>query len=65
MSANLQASALLAIGLFNTLNAAKQEETLERRDALLEELRQLATRYPDDAAVREWVARIDSLLSWV
>ena len=48
---------LLAMGLYNTLFDAKQEEALERRDALLEELRQLARAYPDDAAVREQLAK--------
>jgi hypothetical protein len=32
---------------------ARQEEALERRDALLEELRHLAGNYPDDVAVHE------------
>ncbi len=30
---------------------------MDRRDALLEELRQLAAAYPNDAAVRERLAR--------
>jgi hypothetical protein len=44
---------LLAKGLFSTLLDATQEEALERRDALLAELRQLAEKYPDDAFFRE------------
>ena len=47
----------LAKGLFNTLSDAKAEEDLPRRDALLEELRALAARYPDDAAARERLAK--------
>ena len=43
---------LLAMGLCNTLVYAKQEKALQRRDALLDELRQLARTYPDDAGVR-------------
>ncbi len=46
----------LAKGLFNTLNHAKAEDDLARRDALLDELRALAGAYPDDAAVRELLA---------
>ncbi|MDA1100047.1 MAG: hypothetical protein O2967_13795, partial [Proteobacteria bacterium] len=42
----------LAKGLFNTLNHAEAEDDLERRDALLEELRSLAEAWPEDAAVR-------------
>jgi hypothetical protein len=48
----------LAKGLFNTLVDAKQEEALERRDALLEELRQLVQTYPQDGFLR----KIDQLL---
>lgn len=44
---------LVAMGLFNTLIAAKEEEDLAWRDALLDELRALATAHPDDPAVRE------------
>ncbi|MGH7121060.1 MAG: hypothetical protein ACREFP_19075 [Acetobacteraceae bacterium] len=47
----------LASVLYNTLNDAKAEERLERRDALLEELRALARAWPDDAAVRERLAK--------
>jgi len=47
---------LLAMGLFNTHLAAQQEGDLSRRDALLKELRALATAWPDDAAVRENLA---------
>ena len=54
----------LAKGLFNTLNDARQEEALERRDALLEELRQLARDYPDDAAVRESLAKACQTRWW-
>ncbi|MGB8770566.1 MAG: hypothetical protein WCC92_13175 [Candidatus Korobacteraceae bacterium] len=46
----------MAKGLYNTLNDAKQEGALKQRDALLEELRQLARAYPEDAAVREGLA---------
>jgi hypothetical protein len=52
-----EAVGLLAMGLFNTLVGAKAEEDLPRRDALLEELRALATAYPEDAAVREPLAK--------
>ncbi len=47
----------LARGLFNTLNAAKAEDDLARRDTLLEELRALARDRAEDAAVREPLAR--------
>ncbi|SCY32615.1 hypothetical protein SAMN05216420_104255, partial [Nitrosospira sp. Nl5] len=50
------ACTLIAMGLFNTLNRAKAEEDLPRRDALLEALRALAAQYPDEAAVREPLA---------
>ena len=46
----------LAMCLFNTLNAAKTEGNLARRDALLVELRKLARVHPDDAAAREQLA---------
>jgi hypothetical protein len=46
----------LAMGLFNTLNAAKTEGDLARRAALLDELRALARNYPNNAAVREQLA---------
>ena len=49
----------LANGLFNTLNHAKQEQALERRDTLLQELRHLAQAYPQDAAVRTIIGVID------
>lgn len=42
----------LAKGLFNTLNHAKAEGELARRDALLEELRGLAAKYWFDSSVR-------------
>jgi len=46
---------LLAIGLLNTLDNAKETEDLELRDASLEALRQLALAYPQDAVARiEW-----------
>jgi len=32
---------------------AKEEEAIERRDALLDELRRLARDYPQDAYLRE------------
>ena len=47
---------LLAMGLFNTLNHAKEKNDLGRRDELLEELRGLAEAHPDEAAVRERLA---------
>ena len=47
----------LARGLFTTLNHAKEEGAFERRDRLLEELRNLAAAWPDDAAVREGLAK--------
>ena len=48
---------LLAMGLFNTLNHAKEEQNLLRRDALLSDLRTLANNHPEDAAVREQLAK--------
>ena len=45
------------MGLFNTLNDAKDEQALARRDGLLAELRALAQAHPEDAAVREWLAK--------
>jgi hypothetical protein len=48
---------VLSGGLFNTLVYAKAEDDLARRDSLLDELRALARTYPDDAAVREQLAR--------
>src|SRR5215831_15679942 len=50
-------SFILAVGLCNTLNAAKDENDLARRDGLLDELRALARTYPDDATVRDALAR--------
>ena len=47
---------ILSAGLLNTLNDAKAEDDLDRRDALLDELRALARTYSDDAAVRELLA---------
>ncbi len=49
--------AFLAKGLFNTLDHATQEDDRGRRDALLDELRALARAHPDDAAVRDALAR--------
>ena len=43
----------LTRGLVNTLNQAKVEDDLARRDDLLVELRELARAYPDDAALCE------------
>ena len=43
--------------LLDALNAAKAEDDLPRRDALLDELRALARDHADDAAVREWLAK--------
>ena len=43
----------LAKGLHNTQVNAKVEDDLARRDALLGELRALASTHPNDAAVRE------------
>jgi hypothetical protein len=48
---------LFAIAAFNTLNDAKAEGNLARRDALLDELRALAAAHPEDAAVCELLAR--------
>ena len=47
---------LLALGLLNALGAAKQQEMLELRDSLLQELRELADRYPDAVTVRRELA---------
>ena len=49
-------AAPFGIGLANAIILAKQAEALERRDALLDELRLLASTFPDDAAVRESLA---------
>jgi hypothetical protein len=43
-------------GLFNTLIEAREEGDLVRRDALLDELRALASSYPNDGAVRDRLA---------
>jgi hypothetical protein len=48
---------ILSAGLLNTLADAKAENDLACRDTLLDELRALARTYPDDAAVREGLAR--------
>lgn len=46
---------LLAMGVFNTLNQAKDEGDLAQRDALLEELRALAAAH-DEATVQKLLA---------
>jgi hypothetical protein len=51
------ASAFLASALFTTLNHAKEENDLPRRDALLEELRALANAHPREPAVREMLSK--------
>jgi hypothetical protein len=51
------ASVLIAMGLFDALNHAKEKNKLGRRDDLLEELRKLAEKYPDDSAVRDALAK--------
>jgi hypothetical protein len=51
------AAPLAAMGLLNTLNHAKEEQDLKRRDALLDELRTLAGEYRDDAPVRLQLAK--------
>ena len=43
----------LAMCLVDTLNGAKDEEDLERRDALLDELRALRSSYVNDGSARE------------
>lgn len=48
---------LLGIGLFNALNQAGLDGANERRDALLEELRELSRTCPEEPAVRELLAR--------
>jgi hypothetical protein len=48
---------ILSASLFNTLIDARGKDDLNRRDALLDELRALARDYPDDAAVRDRLAR--------
>ena len=52
-----ECAALLSMGLFNTLYYAKAEGDLPRRDALLDELRDLRVGFPDDALVRERLAK--------
>jgi len=51
------ASPLVGVVLSNELVYAKEEDDLSRRDTLLDELRNLVSRYPDDAAVRERLAK--------
>ena len=48
---------LLRPAYFNTLVDAKAEQDLARRDGLLAELRALAGAHPEDAAVREQLAK--------
>ena len=59
--ANPLVAPLLAMGLVNTLVDAKQEEALERRDALLEELRTLTQAFPQDAVLRKIGELLDSV----
>ncbi|MGI5940449.1 MAG: hypothetical protein ACOX8V_07195, partial [Thermoleophilia bacterium] len=47
-----EAVGLLAMGLFNARNDAKEEDDLTRRDELFHELRTLANAHPYDAMVR-------------
>ena len=47
----------LVLGLVIAVKNAKAENDLARRDALMEELRQLHRAYPEDAAVREQLAK--------
>ena len=48
---------LWAMGLFNNLIHRSQEDDRDGREQMLEELRQLANRFPDDTAVRERLAK--------
>ena len=48
---------LLSMGLLNALNEVKRLGQLERRDGLLEELRALGRVYPQNAVVRDSLAR--------
>lgn len=52
---------LLAMGLFNTLNDAKAEDALARRDALLDELRALAAAHPGEAILNGALALAERL----
>ncbi len=45
-------SLLLAMALFNTLNHAKEENDLQRRDRLLDELCALAQAHPEEAVIQ-------------
>lgn len=47
---------LLAVGLLNALNAAKKQNALSARDAVLKQMRQIFHAYPDLALVREQFA---------
>ena len=46
----------LSAVLYNALNHAKAEGDTARRDTLLQDLRDLATAWPDDPAVRHHMA---------
>ena len=56
LAANNSWGPLVAMALANSLIDAKQEDQLERRDQLLEEIRALAQGHPQDQAVREQLA---------
>jgi hypothetical protein len=53
----LSVAPLLATGLYNNLGDARDEKNLQRRDAILAELRTLVLNHPEDAAVRELLAK--------
>jgi hypothetical protein len=57
LAAKEEAAPLLAMGLFIALNRANRGNNLKRRDALLEDLRTLASNHPENAAVRENLAK--------
>jgi hypothetical protein len=48
----------LGIGLFNTANDLTADGDLARRDALLQELQDLANTYPDNEVLREVIGRL-------
>jgi hypothetical protein len=50
-------TALLGIGLFNSLTAASDVGALEQRDALLHELRALGSAFSQNPTTRDWLAR--------
>ncbi len=54
--ASPQAAPLLSMGLLSTLESAKEENDLQRRDDLLAELRVLAQAHPEEPAVRQSLA---------